>query len=136
MKVMGSNGKMCIEPVFPSTLSYSQCNFMSINQQKIIWLDISSYIVLFLKKWANQASFLFIFGLFQTNINTILQPINVKKCRSSIWHRDSNPQPSEHESPHITTRPGLPPLLYSSLGVAVTHFSIWTKTRRFSIKMC
>ena len=32
----------------------------------------------FLKKWANPASFSFIFGLFQTNINTILQQINVK----------------------------------------------------------
>ena len=31
-----------------------------------------------LKKWAILASFLFIFGLFQTNINTILQQINVK----------------------------------------------------------
>ena len=30
---------------------------------------------------------------------------------SSIRHRDSNPRPLEHESPPITTRPGLPPLL-------------------------
>ena len=27
----------------------------------------------------------------------------------SIQHRDSNSQPSEHESPPITTSPGLPP---------------------------
>ena len=33
---------------------------------------------LFLKKWANPSSFSFIFGLFQTNIYTILQQINVK----------------------------------------------------------
>ena len=39
------------------------------------------------------ASFSFIFGLFQTNVNTILQQINVKKCPSSIWHWDSNPRP-------------------------------------------
>ena len=31
-----------------------------------------------------------------------------EKCPSSIWHWDSNPQPSEHESPPITTRSGLP----------------------------
>ena len=55
------------------------------------------------------ASFTFIFGLFQTNINTILQQINVKKCPSSIRHWDSNPRPSDRESPPITTRPGLPP---------------------------
>ena len=56
------------------------------------------------------ASFSFIFGLFQTNINTILQQINVKKCPSSIRCRDSNPRPLECESPPITTRPGLPPI--------------------------
>ena len=55
------------------------------------------------------ASFSFILSPFQTNINTILQQINVKKCPSSIWHQDSNPRPSERESPPITTRPGLPP---------------------------
>ena len=32
----------------------------------------------------NLASFSFIFGLFQKNINTILQQINVKKCPSSF----------------------------------------------------
>ena len=31
------------------------------------------------------------------------------KCPSSIWCRDLNSQPLEHESP-ITTRPGLPPM--------------------------
>ena len=30
-------------------------------------------------------------------------------CPSSIRCRDSNSQPLVHESPHITTRPGLPP---------------------------
>ena len=28
---------------------------------------------------------------------------------SSIWRRDLNPQPPEHESSPIITRPGLPP---------------------------
>ena len=55
------------------------------------------------------ASFSFIIGLFQTNINTILQQINVEKCPSSIRHWDSNPRPSESKSPPITTRPGLLP---------------------------
>ena len=31
-------------------------------------------------------------------------------CPSSIWHQDLNPRPSEHKSPPITTRLGLPPL--------------------------
>ena len=38
----------------------------------------------FFKNGPSPASFLFIFGLFQTNINTILQQLNVKKCPSSI----------------------------------------------------
>ena len=40
------------------------------------------------------------FRSFQTNINAILQQINVKNVHS-------NPRPSERESP--ATRPGLPP---------------------------
>ena len=54
--------------------------------------------------------FSFIFGLFKQALLQFLQKINVKKtCPSSIWRRDSNPPPSEHEPPPITTRPGLPP---------------------------
>ena len=47
------------------------------------------------------------FRSFETNIITILQQIYVKKCPSNIWCWDSNPRPLEHESPPITTRPGL-----------------------------
>ena len=47
-----------------------------------------------------------LFSSFQTNI-TILQQIYVKKCPSSKCCWDSNPQPSEYESPPVTTRPGL-----------------------------
>ena len=74
------------------------------------WTFILSYF--FFKNGPSPASFSFIFGLFQTNINTILQQINVKKCPSSMRHWDSNPRPSERESPPITTRPGLPALQY------------------------
>ena len=55
-------------------------------------------------------SFSFIFGLFKQNHYNFLQQINVKKCPSSIRRWDSNPQPFEHDSSPITTRPGLPPL--------------------------
>ena len=62
-----------------------------------------------------------LFSSFQTNI-TILQQINVKKCPSSIQCWDSNPRPLEHESPPITTRPGLLPYdakhLWSNPGYA------------------
>ena len=53
----------------------------------------------------------FIFGLFKQTSLQFLQQIYVKKCPSSIQCQDSNPQPSEHEPPPITTRPGFPQML-------------------------
>ena len=48
------------------------------------------------------------FRLFKQTLQ-FLQQINVKKCPSSIQFWDSNSRPWIHESPPITTRPGLPP---------------------------
>ena len=79
----------------------------------------------FLKNGPSPASFSFIFCIFQTNINTILQQINVKKSPSSIWHWDSNPRPSERESPPITTRPGLPPLNVWIFVLIVLYNKFW-----------
>ena len=59
-----------------------------------------------LKKWANPGLFLFIFGLFKQTSLQFLQQIHVKKCPSSIRCLDSNPQPSDRETPPITTRRG------------------------------
>ena len=59
----------------------------------------------FFKNGSSPVSF-YLFSSFQTNI-TILTAIFL--CPSSIQHWDSNPLPLEHESPPITTRPGLPP---------------------------
>ena len=50
-----------------------------------------------------------LFSVFSNKHYKFLQQIYVKKCPSSKWYRDSNPQPSVRESPPITTRPGLPP---------------------------
>ena len=49
----------------------------------------SSAVNVFL--WAIPGLFFVYFRSFQTNINTILQQINVKKCPSSIRRWDSNP---------------------------------------------
>ena len=51
--------------------------------------------------------FSFIFGLCKQTNYTILQKMT--KCPYSIQCYDLNPIPPEHESPPITTRPGLPP---------------------------
>ena len=44
---------------------------------------------------------------------TICKDFAVKKCPSSIRCWDSNPWPSGHESPPITTGPELPPSLFT-----------------------
>ena len=54
----------------------------------------------------------FVFGLFKQTSLHILQQIYVKKCPFRILCQDSNLRPSEHESPPIITRPGLPPFLF------------------------
>ena len=67
------------------------------------------------------ASFSFIFGIFKQTIQ-FLQQIIVKKCPSSIWRRDSNPQPLKYELSPITTRPGRPPNpLYFLIRVLVSQ---------------
>ena len=63
----------------------------------------------------------FIFGLFNQTSLQFLKQIFVKKCPSSIQCRDSNPRPLEHESPPITTRPGLPPKSKAPASVNVTE---------------
>ena len=59
--------------------------------------------------------FIEIFKLFL--LNTTLRTIFTTKIREKCYvqpvfsTQDSNPQPSEHESPPITPRPGIPPKL-------------------------
>ena len=45
-----------------------------------------------------------LFNLF-VSFQTIITTNNSAKCPSSILYWDLNPQPLEHESPPITTRP-------------------------------
>ena len=58
------------------------------------------------KIWAMSGLLFVYFQFFQTKI-TIFTTNYCVKCLSSIWCWDANPGPSEHESYHITTRPGL-----------------------------
>ena len=66
----------------------------------------NDFLILFLKNGPTPDFFLFIFGIFKHN--SIFVPNQCEKCPSSIWHRESNPRPFEHESTPKTTRPGLP----------------------------
>ena len=59
-----------------------------------------------------------LFSSFQTQI-TIFTTNKYEKSPSSIWCRDSKSQPLKHESPTITTIPGLPPF--------VADFSCWKR---------
>ena len=67
----------------------------------------ATYIFFFFKKGHPRPLFN-LFSSFQTNI-TMFTSNTCEKCPSSIQCWDSNPWPSGHESPPITTRPGLPP---------------------------
>ena len=51
-----------------------------------------------------------------------LQEYKVKKCSSSIWCWESNPQPLEHESHHITTRPVWAPALQCAMFILYNIF--------------
>ena len=59
------------------------------------------------KKMLTPSLFLIYFCLFKQNLQ-FLKQIFVKKSQSRMRCWDLNPQPSTHESPPITTRPGLP----------------------------
>ena len=62
------------------------------------------------QKWAKAGLFFVYFHSFQTNnINFTTNQCEKMSCPSSIQCRDLNPQPLEHESSPINTRPGLPP---------------------------
>ena len=73
---------------------------------------------------ANHSLFYIYFRLFKHTSLQFLQQINVKNVMSiSIRCRDSNSRPLEHESPPITTGPGLPPF----------HSSFHRKNGRFAL---
>ena len=79
-----------------------------------------TYINTFVEKWANPGLFFNLCLLFQTNI-TILTTNIWEKCPTSIWCQDLNPQPPGHETPPITTGPGLSPYINTfSLYLIVT----------------
>ena len=61
-----------------------------------------------------------LFLSFQTHITIFTTNRYVKKCPSNIWCQDSNSWPLAHESPPITTGPGLP-----NLDFALCILSSW-----------
>ena len=70
--------------------------------------------VFFWKNGPSSASFFVLYCLFKTKITILTTNICEKMLwPSSIRCQDSNPRPSEHESPPITTWPGLPPIVVS-----------------------
>ena len=70
-------------------------------------------------------SFIFVFSTkHQFNFTTNI----CKICPSSVWCRDSNPQPSEHESPPITTTPRFPSKKYFSFFFILPPFDVTSLT--------
>ena len=80
-----------------------------LNEVKLAYYDfIFCFLAYFKNNWPTRPLF-HLFSSIQTNIYSISTTNKCEKCPSSIWCRDSNPQPSEYESPPLTTRPGHPP---------------------------
>ena len=80
----------------------------------------------FFKKWVNPGLFLFIFSLFKQTIPIIFttnQRDKMSTYLSTRWHQDSNPWPYEHESSHITTRPGLLSLVTDVVAVVAKFYT-------------
>ena len=65
---------------------------------------------------------LHLFVSFQTHITIFSTNRYVRKCPSSIQCRDSNTWPLEHESPPLTTRPGLSPMCLFFFSSPTLHF--------------
>ena len=80
------------------TKRFTRCYFLAKSQNVVV-----------LKLGQPQPLFVY-FRSLQTNIITFFTTDQCEKmsCPSSIYRRDSNPQPLECEPPPTTTRPGLP----------------------------
>ena len=76
-----------------------------------------------------------LFSSFQTNI-TILTTNKCEKCPSSIWRRDLKSQPSDYESPPLTTRPGLPPNLTVGVSMRLLREHTLTYFVRGGYQLC
>ena len=83
--------------------------FSSIFFFLILSLSFIFFLCFFFLKMGQPRPLFHLFSSFQTYI-TIFQQKNLKKCPFSIRCHDSNSWPLEHESPLITTRPGVPPV--------------------------
>ena len=83
-----------------------------------------------------------LFRFFRIFKQKLCTSFTTNKCEQMLWpssirHQNLNPRPLEHESPPITTRPGLPPNLtsnlphvqfyycYTQLQIAETEHSDW-----------
>ena len=84
-----------------------------------VWQDWAILWIPFLKNGPTPASFLFIFYFSNKHYNFFTN-FFVKKCKNNIPCRDSNPWPLGHESPPITTRPGLPHYLKILMAILLT----------------
>ena len=95
--------------------------------------ELDRFFTSFFKKMGQSQPLFNLFSSFQTNI-TIFTTNICEKCPSSIQCCDSNPQPSRHESPPITTRPGLFTTSYLCVKWAIYRLVFNTDNRSCSDK--
>ena len=84
----------------------------NVKQFTIVNYDSTLIIYIFFSKMGHPGLFFCLFSSFQAN-NTIVIQINAKKYSSSIrcWYLNL----LDHNSPPVTTRPGLPPMQFFKL---------------------
>ena len=86
-------------------------------QWSAVQIHLSCLVIYTLFFNTAKPSLFFIHCRYLKSNNTIVTTSQCKKvlCLSNMWHEDSNSQPLEHELSPITTRPGLPPIIYTRL---------------------
>ena len=100
-------------------------------------IELNRYHRKFWSRWVSLLfSFIFVFSNTKYNFTTN----KCEKFPSSIRCRDSNSRPLEHESPPITTRPGLKPNNNSIVKkqvlpmIKVKHKCHWTMIKKWKLK--
>ena len=81
----------CRKDKNPCTCEFKEIDTLDVTCMNCIGNQAGKMPTIFSKNGPSRPLFVY-FRSYQTNINTILQQISVKKCQSSIRHWDSNLQ--------------------------------------------
>ena len=90
MKTLFKSASLLVVKFFPVAGTVENANATHIPSP-----DVFTLLLYFFKKMANPGLYFIYFCLFKQTLQ-FFQQLNVKKCPSSLQHRDSNSQPSDY----------------------------------------